>query len=470
MSESPTSYSPARRTAVILTGTGTAGAYHAGVLRALHEAGVRVDLIAARGVGALGAMFAAIDGGARLWDADGFWRSKDVARLYGWRPRLVAAGWAFAVAAACLLLPVALLAGIAVMYLGGWVLALAGATAASAAVSAAAGRLLAALFDTAALPTVVPRLAMLAVLVAIAILAVATWSARKRPGRHEVAGWLSLVGAPLDAREAVIGGGVALWELIRGAAPLAPPTQQEISRRYSETLTENLGQPGFRELLIVTHDLDARRDLTFALLSEPHRGHVFGRTRGETSTRSVADRIDLAGAGRDHALDALSGALRLPLATDPHIITFAPEGYWRGESHRLADRPAAAMRVFEEAAAAGAEQAIVVSAAPALEGPHTLAPARGDARGRAGEFLVAGESAALRDAHSAAAALGLFRGGLFLIRPAHNPCGPLDVAGCYDPRSDRQQPVAELIDRGYEDAYRQFIEPVVGGDVLEKTV
>ena len=47
------------------------------------------------------------------------------------------------------------------------------------------------------------------------------------------------------------------------------------------------------------------------------------------------------------------------------------------------------------------------------------------------------------------------------IRPAHNPLGPLDFAGVYDERSDRRSPLAELVDRGYEDAYRQFIEPVV---------
>jgi hypothetical protein len=206
------------------------------------------------------------------------------------------------------------------------------------------------------------------------------------------------------------------------------------------------------------HDVDARRDLTFALLSGPHRIRLFGRKGSGTD----ADKVDLAGAGRDHALDALAAALSLPLATDPHIITFAPEAYWRGESHRVADRPSAAARVLEEVAAAGVEQVIVVSAAPALDGPHALAPARGDARGRSGEFLVAMESAALRDAQASAAALGLFPGGLFQIRPEHNALGPLDARGCYDPRSDRHQSVGELIDRGYEDAYRQFIEPIVG--------
>ena len=74
----PRPYSTRLRTALILTGTGTAGAYHAGVLRALHEAGVRIDLVGARGIGTLGAMFAAVDGGQRLWDRDGFWKHTSV--------------------------------------------------------------------------------------------------------------------------------------------------------------------------------------------------------------------------------------------------------------------------------------------------------------------------------------------------------------------------------------------------------
>jgi hypothetical protein len=56
-----------------------------------------------------------------------------------------------------------------------------------------------------------------------------------------------------------------------------------------------------------------------------------------------------------------------------------------------------------------------------------------------------------------------------MIRPVHNPVGPLDFAGIYDERSDRIHTIAELVDRGYEDAYRQFIEPVVAatGDRIE---
>src|SRR5215204_2814648 len=89
----PDSYSPRRRTALVLTGTGTAGAYHAGVLRALHEAGVRIDLVAGRGIGALGAIFSAVDGGQRLWDREGLWKQAAIAHAYRWRGPLRVAGW-----------------------------------------------------------------------------------------------------------------------------------------------------------------------------------------------------------------------------------------------------------------------------------------------------------------------------------------------------------------------------------------
>ena len=76
-------YSPSRRTALVLCGTGAHGAYHAGVLRALQEAGVRIDLVAGHGVGAAGAMLSAIDGGGRLWEPAGVWRSAQSRSLYG---------------------------------------------------------------------------------------------------------------------------------------------------------------------------------------------------------------------------------------------------------------------------------------------------------------------------------------------------------------------------------------------------
>ena len=103
-------YSTRLRTALVLTGTGTAGAYHAGVLRALHEAGVRIDLVAGRGIGALGAIFAAVDGGQRLWSSEGLWKHESVRGAYGWRTLLRVAGWALVVACSLLAIPFALLA------------------------------------------------------------------------------------------------------------------------------------------------------------------------------------------------------------------------------------------------------------------------------------------------------------------------------------------------------------------------
>src|SRR5690349_8767832 len=82
------SYSPRSRTALVLCGAGTAGAYHAGVLRALSEAGVKLDVVAGHGPGAGNALAAAIDGSARLWDTDGPWMSPALSRAYRWRPAL----------------------------------------------------------------------------------------------------------------------------------------------------------------------------------------------------------------------------------------------------------------------------------------------------------------------------------------------------------------------------------------------
>ena len=114
--------------------------------------------------------------------------------------------------------------------------------------------------------------------------------------------------------------------------------------------------------------------------------------------------------------------------------------------------------MLEEVAAAGAEQVIVLSAAPPPSKPHELSSGRGDLRGRAAEQLASFEASDLRDA------VGRIQGrigSVYVIRPAHNPLGPLDFGGVYDERSDRHYSVAELVDRGYEDAYHQFIDPVV---------
>ena len=452
-------YSTRLRTALVLTGTGTAGAYHAGVLRALHEAGVRVDLVAGRGIGAAGAIFAAVDGGQRLWDKAGLWKSDRLARAYRWRQPLRVAGWALVTAAALLGVPLVVLAFGVVVALAGVLLALVSLETASTAVTSGYQRGVEALLAPSALPTIVPRLIVFCLVIAVAALAVsaaaAAWRAMPRRRVRQASLW-RLFGAPLSTRLVVDRTIGELWNLIRGAAAIAPPPRADLGRRYTDLLAENLGQPGFRELLIVAHDLDARHDVTFALLGEAHRPRFFSRPAGEGGR--AAEAFDLAGAGRDHFVDALAASLALPIASDPHLVRLAAEGPWKGETHRVCDRPGSLARLLEEVAIAGAEQVIVVSAAPPPARPHELGTGRADPRGRAAEQLLAFEASGLRDALSPR---GTPFANAYAIRPPHNPLGPLDFRGVYDERSDRRFTVAELVDRGYEDAYRQFIEPVV---------
>ena len=455
-------YSTRLRTALVLTGTGTSGAYHAGVLRALHEAGVRIDLVAGRGIGAIAAMFAAVDGGQRLWDRDGLWKHESIAHAYRWRAPLRLAGGALVVAAGLLAIPLLLFAVGVLVALIGVLLSLVSLTGASAAITSWYATSLDALFAPSALPTVIPRLMVLCLLVAIGALAgglaLDGWRAPARRRVKHGAIW-RLLGAPFSNALLMDRATTELWNLIRGAAAIAPPPRQDLGRRYVELLAENLGQPGFRELLLVAHDMDARRDVLFALLGDGHRQRFFGQAgRPAPEGGRGAEAFDLAGIGREHVMDALAANLCVPIATDPHLVRFSAEGPWRGETHRVCDRPGALARILEEVAIAGAEQVIVLSAAPPPGRPHELSAGRADLRGRAAEQLLAFEAADLRDALERVT--GRFA-GLFVVRPAHNPLGLLDFAGVYDERSDRRYTVSELVDRGYEDAYHQFIEPVV---------
>ena len=462
-------YSSRLRTAVVLSGSGTAGAYHAGVLRALHEAGIRTDIVAGRGMGAVTAMFAAIDGGPRLWDAGGIWKGRAATRFYPWRLALRVAGGALIAACALLLFPLLLLAMAILVGFTGFLLTLIGFAQAGSRVTAAFTSRLADWFVPTALPTVVPRLVLLAVLIALLALAASVAAERlgahlRRRTRHGIV-W-RLIGSPLSAAETVETFAAELWKLIRGAAPLQQPRNAELGRRYVELVAENLGQPGFRELVVVLHDLDARQDVVLALIGEAHRARFFGRPTATGQVPRPTEAFDLGGVAREHAMDALAASLALPIATEPQLVTFAADGPWRGETHRLCDRPGALARVLEEVAAAGAEQVIVLAASPRAARPHELRVRRGDARGRAGEELTAFEAADLRDAVEQFA--GRFA-GLYVVRPEHNPVGALDFAGVDDERSDRRYTLSELVDRGYEDAYRQFIDPVVGvsGDRIQ---
>lgn len=452
-------YSPHRRTAVLMAGVGTAGAYHAGALRALHEAGVKIDVAAGRGMGAVSALFAAVDGGARLWSEQGFWQPQAVALLYPWHPWLRLFSRAFALAAALVVLPLAAMAIGLVVFPIDFLLKLLGLN--GGGLTALYLQLATAAFSPAGLPTWLPRLVLLALGTAVAL---AGMSALVRTVRRRERGplWWRMVPAPLSAERTVEHCWQVLWDLVRGAANVRQPSPADLARRYAELLSENIGQPGFRELLIAVHDLDTRRDLVCAVVAEMRRRGLHetpGAAPGlaaDEETRQ-AEVLDLSGVARDHLADAIAAALTVPLATAWHETTFGTDTYWRGETHRLGDRAGSLLRLVHELVAIDVEQVILISPAAAASDVHELVPSRLDGRGRIGEQVQAGEAAALQDVLLARPA-GL---RLFVIRPAHNPIGPFDFAGGFDDRSDRRSPLSELMNLGYEDAFKQFVEPIV---------
>jgi len=449
-------YSPHRRTAVVFAGVGTAGAYHAGALRALHEAGVKIDIVAGRGVGAVTALFAAVDGGARLWDENGFWHAAAVAPLYPWHPWLRLFARAAGLAVALVLVPLAFMALGLLVFPIDFVLKMIGLS----------GRGLTGLylqladraFSPAGLPTWLPRLAVLALGTAAALAAA---SAFVRTVRRRERGplWWRMVPAPLAAEPTIERCWAVLWDLVRGAAKVRQPEPAELARRYAELLAENIGQPGFRELLVTVHDVDARRDLVCGVVAEMRRRSMVQRPSPDDEEQRCAEVLDLSSdVNRDVLADIVAASLTVPLATDWHALRFPSDGYWRGETHRVGDRPGSLARLVHELIGLDAEQVIVVSAAPSGAAPHEIVPARLDGRGRIGEHVLALEAAALQDALYTARPSGV---RLFVIRPEHNPVGPFDFADAYDDRSDRRHPLGELKTLGYEDAFRQFVEPVV---------
>lgn len=450
-------YSPERPTAVILGGTGVDGAYHAGVLEALHQAGIKVDLVAGRGVGALAALLFALDSGAALWEPHGLWRRSTRRATYTLTWRYRAIGVVLAAMAATLASPLLLLVAAALV----WPLALLAGWLGLDAVVPVAHRYAAWLgwvFSGDRLPAWTARLVLALATVLLAGLAagaaVTAWRApRRRHGRV----WWRLLSPPVNSSGFAAAATSALWDLLRGGASLARPKSADISRRLTELLTGGAGQPGHRDLLLTVHDLDARRDLVFGLLQGDAGRRLFPGAAGSPLRRTEA--FDLSGPAGAVLLDVIAGALTLAELSEPQALAFAPEGPWRGEVHRLADRPAGLARLLEEAAAAGIEQAIVVTATPEPPGPHALLPPRLDPRGRTGEWIASQESAAVRDAVRFAQA---HFHAVFVVRPEHNPLLPLDLAGHYDAGSDRTASPADLLARGYEDAHRLFIEPALG--------
>lgn len=465
-------YSPKRRTALVFTGSGTTGAYHAGALRALDESGVKIDVVVGSGIGVIAAAYASVGGGSKLYGKDGFWPGVRRGSFYRVRSSVrLALGLlllSFAVFAVPLVLglllgalfPVLLIAdrawpGLASRVLGGvWM-----------APETLSGPYLAA--------QAVPVLA----LGLLVLLAAAYHYLRDR--RRFAEAFESL----LDAQPGLHRLQRGLWEIARGASLSgAPPIGAELGRRFVSLLSENLGEPGFRELVVRTADLDRGSALTFALLAEDAPGGPRAR-RG-----ALEEALDLrAPAHAALVFDALAAGLLCPVAMPLRRVTFPKGAVHAGETHRLTDATLVSGSGIAEAVGAGAEQVIVVTGVPESQGP--LARRRGplariDAAVRTLERQAADEIEDVERLSRIASTLGHRTGAgrgawedpasgrvyrevdLWVIRPERRTLGPMELDGARDPATEVVETPDDLLELGFRDAYRQFVEPVVGQSPL----
>jgi hypothetical protein len=463
-------YSPKRRTALVFAGSGTTGAYHAGVLKALDESGVKIDVVVGSGIGTVAAAYAAVSGGPRLYGPDGFWNGVGWSSFYRVRPVLRLALVLLGLSFAAFSLP--LVAGLLIGLLFPLVLI------ADRVSPGVASGLLDRLWTTpeavsgtymAALAVPVFALALLAVVVLTFLF---VRDRRRLPEAFE---------SFLDAGPGLARLRKGLWEIARGAALSGgPPSEAELGRRYASLLAENLGEPGFRELVLRTADLDRGEALTFALLRVDDAELEAGRPR----TGGLSEVVDLRAPGHDALFfDAVSTGLLCPMAMPLRRVSFPKGGVHGGETHRLTDATFVPGTGIAEALAAGAEQVIIVTGVP--ETPAPLARRRGpharmDAAARALERQAARELSEAERLNRIVSTLG-HRGGdgrrawedpargrlyrevdLWVVRPESRALGPMELDGARDPATEVVETTEDLLLQGWRDAYRQFVEPVVG--------
>jgi hypothetical protein len=446
----------------VFTGTGTAGAYHAGVLRAFDESGFKFDLVVGSGMGTVTAAFAAAAGGTALYGKGGVWDGARWRTFYRLRPSLRAALLLLSVAFGVFAVPVlmGLLLGILFPLL----------LLADRIFAGTASRVLSLLWVA---PEVLsgPYLAAQAVpmlgLALVATFVVVTVYLRRRSRIAEA------FESVLDAEPGLARLKRALWEVARGAVlTQAPPSEAELSRRYVDLVSESFGDPGYRELILRVADLEHGRALAFTLLSEQaapgERDHV------------VDLRVPEQGA---LFFDALATGLLLPMALPLRRVAFPRGAVHAGEVHRLTDASLVPGCGIEEAIEAGAEQIVVVTGAPEepQPPPRRRGPlARVDATLRALEQQAAAEIEATERTNRMVSTLGhrtsTGRGAwedpatgrvyrevdLWVIRPRRRTLGPTELDGASEPATEVLQTTDDLVERGFRDAYRQFIEPVVG--------
>ena len=195
------------------------------MLRALHEAGVKLDVAAGRGISAIGALFAAVDGAPSLWTTRVSGEVPSFVVSTAGERRCAMLAWSVA-AAAVVSIPVAAVALGLVVYPIDFILKMVGLSG-----SGLVGWYLEvaqAAFAPTGLPTWLPRIALLILGGATAAAAVIA-AQRPRPRQTRGQWWWHLADAPLTAELAVAHAWGAVWDLVRGAAQPRLPSRVDLA-------------------------------------------------------------------------------------------------------------------------------------------------------------------------------------------------------------------------------------------------
>ena len=266
-----------------------------------------MDLVAGRGIGAVGALFAAIDGASRLWEPAGLWRRPRRPALYPWRPALrrlarrpgagrgccwscragAGAGRRRCIRWRCLLDAVGTGAG-------AWL---------AAAVGGRASRLHSRPTGCRAAAAAGGRRAPRSSRWLLALRARAR--APAPPARARGGVWWAVLGAPLAARPAVDYFVTGLWDLLRGGAGVKQPARLDLEPALRRAARREPRAAGFRELLS-SRTISTRARTSCSRCSGAWRRPFFCAARRQVDRRS-AEAVDLAGAARDQILDAVAG-------------------------------------------------------------------------------------------------------------------------------------------------------------------
>jgi hypothetical protein len=446
------------------------------VLKALDESGVKIDLLVGSGSGAVAAAYGAAAGGARLHGKGGFWDDARWSEFYRLRPVLRVALLLLGCSFGVFLLPVALALLVGLLFPLGLMVSLASPSSFSGMFASIPFSL-----DLLRTSYVAAFAAPVFVLAVVTVVVAAHHLLRDRTRFAES---LEAVWDERGARMRIREG---LWQIARGPAlSSAPARDVEIGEKYVALLSENLGQPGFRELIIRAADLETGGVLPFALL-EPEYAAGFASARARdvgAYRRSAPEQIDLRAPGAAALLfDAVLTGLLAPFVTTVRRVRFPRGGLYGGEIHRLTDATLAGGSGVSEALAAGAEQVILVGGVPEIvsrptrrRGPKALA---GATLGMLERQSFERELSAVEKINRLVSTLGhdtergpawedpasgrLYREvGLWVVRPERRALGPLEFDGSRDPATEVEQHVEELVELGYRDAYRLFVEPIVG--------